>query len=55
MKKFVKVSLMTAGILLIVGFVFGSVSTLACGGGLVRIIREEDELDDRIERFVDNV
>lgn len=55
MKKFVKVSLMTAGILLIVGFVFGSVSALACGGSLVRIIREEDELDDRIERFVDDV
>lgn len=55
MKKFVKISLMTAGILLIVGFVFGSVSALACGGNVFRIIREEDELDDKIESFVDAV
>lgn len=55
MKKFVKVSLMTAGILLVVGFVFGSIGALACGGNLFGTIREEEKLDDKIESVMDSL
>lgn len=55
MKKFMKISLITAGILLVTGFVFGSVSAVACGGNVFRTIREEDELNDKIESFADAV
>lgn len=55
MKKFVKGSLITAGILFAIGFVFCVISTVIGGQRLVRTIREDDELDEKIETFVDMV
>lgn len=55
MKKFVKGSLITAGILFAVGLVFCFISTLIGGQRLIRAIKEEDILDEKIEVFVDEV
>lgn len=55
MKKFAKVSLITAGILLLTGCLLGTVSAIAGGSSLIRIIREEEDLDVKVEHFVDSV
>lgn len=57
MKKFSKVSLIAAGILLVIGCMLGAVSAIAGGRTIGRIILDDDyddELDDKIERFVMN-
>ena len=55
MKKFVKVSLITAGVMLALGLVLCFVSGVAGGRRLMHIIREDNELDDKIETAVNRI
>lgn len=53
MKKFVKISLIIAGILFVVGCLLGAISAIAGGHQLVATIREDEALHEKIGAFVD--
>lgn len=55
MKKFAKISLITAGIMLAVGMVFCLFSTIVGGRRLVHVIQEDAEFEERIESAADGV
>ncbi len=57
MKKFAKVSLITAGVFFAIGCILAFISMAFGGRELIRIIREEDDyyFHDRIEAFADAV
>lgn len=55
MNKFVKVSLILAGIFLAVGIGLCLISGIVGGRKLVTVLAEEEELDDKIEAFVNSV
>jgi len=57
MKKFAKVSLITAGVFLAIGCILAFISIAFGGRELIRIIREEDDyyFHERIEAFADAV
>lgn len=54
MKKFMMVSLATAGILLLTGGLFALISSVA-GGYRFSVLAREIELDDKIEYFIEDV
>ena len=55
MKKFAKVSLIVAGILFAIGCVFGSISAIAGGRSLVRTIKEEEYMGEKMNALADAV
>ncbi|MGN1180332.1 MAG: DUF4097 family beta strand repeat-containing protein [Suilimivivens sp.] len=55
MKKFAKISLITAGIFFVIGCVLCSVSAIAGGRSLVRTIREQEYLEEKMNVFADKL
>ena len=53
MKKFVKIGLITAGILFVVGCLLVVISVIAGGHQLATIIREDEALIEKVGTFVD--